>query len=40
MRAIWIVAGAAFKESVRDRVPYTMVVFAVLMIAASFLSAP
>ena len=37
MRTIWIVAGAAFKESVRDRVPYTMVVFAVLMIAASFL---
>ncbi|TPW00584.1 MAG: putative ABC transporter permease [bacterium] len=37
MRAIWIVAGAAFKESVRDRVPYTMVMFAVLMIAASFL---
>ena len=37
MRTIWIVAGAAFKESVRDRVPYTMVVFAVLMMAASFL---
>ena len=37
MRTIWIVAGAAFKESVRDRVPYTMVVFAVLMIAASYL---
>ena len=37
MRTIWIVAGAAFKEAVRDRVPYTMVVFAVLMIAASFL---
>jgi len=37
VRTIWIVAGAAFKESVRDRVPYTMVVFAVLMIAASFL---
>ncbi len=37
MRAIWFVAGAAFKESVRDRVPYTMVVFAVMMIAASYL---
>lgn len=37
MRTIAIVAGAAFKESVRDRVPYTMVVFAVLMIAASYL---
>ena len=37
MRAVWIVAGAAFKESVRDRVLYTMVVFAVLMMAASFL---
>lgn len=39
MRTIAIVAGAAFRESVRDRVPYTMVVFAVLMIAASFLIA-
>lgn len=37
MRTIAIVAGASFKESVRDRVPYTMVVFAVLMIAASYL---
>ncbi|MSO52198.1 MAG: hypothetical protein CK533_01905 [Acidobacterium sp.] len=37
VRTIWIVAGASFKESVRDRVPYTMVVFAVLMIAASYL---
>jgi ABC-type transport system involved in multi-copper enzyme maturation permease subunit len=37
VRTIAIVAGAAFKESVRDRVPYTMVVFAVLMIAASYL---
>ena len=32
-----LVAGAAFKESVRDRVPYTMVIFAVLMMAASYL---
>ena len=37
MRTMALVAGAAFRESVRDRVPYTMVVFAVLMIAASFL---
>lgn len=37
MKTIWIVAGAAFKEAVRDRVPYTMVVFAGLMIAASYL---
>jgi ABC-type transport system involved in multi-copper enzyme maturation permease subunit len=37
MRTILLVAGAAFRESVRDRVPYTMVVFAVLMIGASFL---
>jgi len=37
MRTIAIVAGASFKESVRDRVPYTMVVFAVLMMAASYL---
>lgn len=37
MRTIAIVAGAAFRESVRDRVPYTMVVFAVVMIAASYL---
>jgi ABC-type transport system involved in multi-copper enzyme maturation permease subunit len=37
MRAIWLVAGAVFKESVRDRVPYAMVVFAVLLISASYL---
>jgi ABC-type transport system involved in multi-copper enzyme maturation permease subunit len=34
---IGLVAAAVFKESVRDRVPYTMVVFAVLLMAASFL---
>lgn len=39
MRTIWIVAGAVFKESVRDRVPYTMVIFAVLLMAASYLIA-
>jgi ABC-type transport system involved in multi-copper enzyme maturation permease subunit len=32
-----LVAGAVFKESVRDRVPYSMVAFAVLLIAASYL---
>lgn len=37
MRAIMLVAGAAFRESVRDRVPYGMVVFAVILIAASYL---
>jgi ABC-type transport system involved in multi-copper enzyme maturation permease subunit len=33
----WLIAGAVFKESVRDRVPYAMVVFAVLLMAASYL---
>jgi ABC-type transport system involved in multi-copper enzyme maturation permease subunit len=37
MRTIGLVAGAVFKESVRDRVPYSMVAFAVLLIAASYL---
>lgn len=37
MAAIRLVAGAVFKESVRDRVPYSLVVFAVLLMAASFL---
>ena len=37
MRSIALVAGAVFKESVRNRVPYAMVVFAVLLIAASYL---
>lgn len=37
VRTIALVAGAVFKESVRDRVPYSMVAFAVLLIAASFL---
>ena len=37
MATIRLVAGAVFKESVRDRVPYSMVVFAVLLMAASFL---
>lgn len=37
MRQIWLGANAVFRESVRDRVPYSIVVFAVLMIAASYL---
>jgi Cu-processing system permease protein len=37
VRTIGLVAGAVFKESVRDRVPYSMVAFAVLLIAASYL---
>ena len=37
MRTIALVAGAVFKESVRDRVPYSMAAFAVLLIAASYL---
>ena len=36
MRQIWLGANAVFRESVRDRVPYSIVVFAVLMIAASY----
>lgn len=39
MRTIWLIAGAVFRESVRDRVPYAMVVFAVLLMAASYLIA-
>ena len=37
MRAIALVAGAVFRESVRDRVPYSMVIFAALLMAASYL---
>jgi ABC-type transport system involved in multi-copper enzyme maturation permease subunit len=37
MRQVWLVAGSVFKESVRDRVPYSLVVFAVLLMAASYL---
>jgi len=40
MRVIALVAQAVFKESVRDRVPYSMVAFAVLLIAASYLISP
>jgi ABC-type transport system involved in multi-copper enzyme maturation permease subunit len=34
---IVLIAQAVFKESVRDRVPYSMVIFAVLLMAASYL---
>lgn len=37
LHAIGKVALAVFKESVRDRVPYSLVLFAVVLIAASFL---
>ncbi len=37
MRAIRSVAVNVFRESVRDRVPYSIVLFAVLLIASSYL---
>src|SRR5687767_13338753 len=37
MRAIGAVAVNVFRESVRDRVPYNLVIFAVLLIASSYL---
>jgi Cu-processing system permease protein len=37
MRSIRLVASAVFRESVRDRVPSSIVVFAVLLMAASYL---
>lgn len=37
MRAILLVAGATFRESVRDRVPLAIVAFAVVLMAASYL---
>jgi ABC-type transport system involved in multi-copper enzyme maturation permease subunit len=37
--AIVIVARGVFKESIRDRIPYNLVFFAVLLMAASFLLA-
>jgi ABC-type transport system involved in multi-copper enzyme maturation permease subunit len=37
VRTVALVARAVFKESVRDRVPYGMVIFAVLLMAASYL---
>lgn len=37
MTAIWLVARAVYKESVRDRVPLTIVGFGVLLVCASYL---
>jgi Cu-processing system permease protein len=37
MRAVRTVAVNVFRESVRDRVPYNLVLFAVLLMASSFL---
>jgi ABC-type transport system involved in multi-copper enzyme maturation permease subunit len=37
MRAISWIAVSVFKESVRDRVPYNLALFAILLIASSFL---
>jgi len=37
MRAISRIAVSLFRESVRDRVPYNLVLSAVLLIASSFL---
>jgi ABC-type transport system involved in multi-copper enzyme maturation permease subunit len=39
MRVIAVVAGGVFRESIRDRIGYGLVFFAVLLIAASFLLA-
>ncbi|HLG57242.1 MAG TPA: ABC transporter permease [Vicinamibacterales bacterium] len=39
MRAIGIIAGGVFRDSIRDRVAYGLVFFAVLLMAASFLLA-
>ncbi|MEO6212123.1 MAG: ABC transporter permease [Vicinamibacterales bacterium] len=37
MRAVRFVAVNVFRESIRDRVPYNLVLFAVLLIASSYL---
>jgi hypothetical protein len=39
MRAVSHVALNVFRESVRDRVPYNLVLFAVLLIGSSYLLA-
>ena len=39
MRAILVVAGGVFRDSIRDRIAYGLVFFAVLLIAASVLLA-
>ena len=36
MRTVKCIAWSVFRESVRDRVPYNLVIFAVLLIASSF----
>lgn len=36
MRVISCIASSVFRESVRDRVPYNLVIFAVLLIVSSF----
>ena len=38
-RTVALVASAVFRESVRDRVLYNLVAFALLLIGASLLSA-
>src|SRR5687767_15797543 len=37
MRAVRYIAVNVFRESVRDRVPYNLVIFAILLIGASYL---
>src|SRR6476659_8207142 len=37
VRAVRVVAVNVFRESVRDRVPYNLVLFALLLIASSYL---
>jgi Cu-processing system permease protein len=39
MRAIVVIAGGVFRDSIRDRIAYNLVFFAVLLIAASVLLA-
>ena len=39
MRAIGIIAGGVFRDSIRDRIAYGLVFFAVLLMASSFLLA-
>jgi ABC-type transport system involved in multi-copper enzyme maturation permease subunit len=39
MRSIAIIAGGVFRDSIRDRIAYSLVFFAVLLMAASFLLA-
>ena len=37
MQAVRHIAVNVFRESVRDRVPYNLVIFAILLISASYL---